>query len=741
MTTEINIPRAAIHVGDDKKTYSAAKGAEAERRGWDEQRYHLKNLEKEKNNHYDFSRKKLNFEITKGGKIVSPGANPVPIHERLMKRHDELGFKPYMDKNHPNVVSDNSPNSLVEMIFSGDHETLYKLAFGNQKVDVENLDADNSHAYLEKGIIDWALDTYNFCCRKWGEDNIIGFDVHCDETSIHIHVLTVPVEQVKKRGRATFAFIKNDDPSVSISNKVWKKLPPEEQALYTHTEKEKDCVERVSYAKVWGESRKEKKAYLKQLHTDYHDQVGYKYGLARGIDEDELTEEERRARKHMNKVQLEAERQAKLAVAQSLEEKERLEQVNEGIKNENATLALEKEQVWHEKEEAEKALDDIKEYAALAIVDRKELRFPLLNLKKPLEEAKKGVEKEFSEPIPALLGQKKWREDRITNINDIIDGLADAVKQEQETKNDLQRKENERMYTYYMQNLKVLIEQNKGLKNENDKQQAENTKVKAENEKVKLRISQLDENAIERMRKQKDSVIGQLNERITSISSENKQLSDELKNQRKEYNGLVERFNTVLSEPEMKEAWTRVKARKERDEREAAVREREARLQEQLKRERHHNILNKFVCEAQSSIQAFALTQRHQFNESECKFMYFGIIAQCIKEGLSPSDATQREKATKHLTDGIQWGDVWQETARSAVSNWVRMYAAKADFNDSVTDYVLSFVDHMSCSQESYESLMGSNGCADQLTNWDGSQKQGLSATQTPIRKQGWPKR
>ena len=28
MTTEINIPRAAIHVGDDKKTYSAAKGAE-----------------------------------------------------------------------------------------------------------------------------------------------------------------------------------------------------------------------------------------------------------------------------------------------------------------------------------------------------------------------------------------------------------------------------------------------------------------------------------------------------------------------------------------------------------------------------------------------------------------------------------------------------------------------------------------------------------------------------------------
>lgn len=34
----------------------------------------------------------------------------------------------------------------------------------------------------------------------------------------------------------------------------------------------------------------------------------------------------------------------------------------------------------------------------------------------------------------------------------------------------------------------------------------------------------------------------------------------------------------------------------------------------------------------------------------------------------------------------------------------------------------------MSCSAENYVSLMGSNGCADQLINWDGTKKRGLAA-------------
>ena len=49
---ERNIPRAAIHVGTDKKSFSYQVGNEAERRGWDEKRYQLKNADIDKNNHY-----------------------------------------------------------------------------------------------------------------------------------------------------------------------------------------------------------------------------------------------------------------------------------------------------------------------------------------------------------------------------------------------------------------------------------------------------------------------------------------------------------------------------------------------------------------------------------------------------------------------------------------------------------------------------------------------------------------
>ena len=68
-----------------------------------------------------------------------------------------------------------------------------------------------SHIKLMPAIYEWAKDTYQFCCRIWGEENIIGFDVHCDETGVHAHALTVPVEQVKKRGRIGSQHVNKDN--------------------------------------------------------------------------------------------------------------------------------------------------------------------------------------------------------------------------------------------------------------------------------------------------------------------------------------------------------------------------------------------------------------------------------------------------------------------------------------------------------------------------------------------------
>ena len=68
---------------------------------------------------------------------------------------------------------------------------------------------------------------------------------------------------------------------------------------------------------------------------------------------------------------------------------------------------------------------------------------------------------------------------------------------------------------------------------------------------------------------------------------------------------------------------------------------------------------------------------------------------------------------------------------QECVTNWTKLFATnEVQFTDSAIDNFLAFVDHLSCSADTYVSLGGSNGCADQLTNWDGTQKVGLG-TQT----------
>ena len=665
---ERNIPRAAIHVGTDKKSFSSQVGNEAERRGWDEKRYQLKNADIDKNNHYNYSRKRLNFEIVKGGKTVPLGSQSVPLHERLQHRLDELGFKPYMDAKRPDQVSRNSPNCTVGIIFSGDHDVLNRLAFGDQNIDTSDPNADHSKVVLQKGIYDWALDTYRFACEKWGEENVIGFDVHCDETSIHAHVQTVPVEQVRKRGRIGSKYIHKDNPEKVLSTKEWRALPKEERDNYTKSEATKGVVEKVSYAKVWGERAKDKSQYLSQLHTDYYNKVGHKYGLARGFSYDELSEEEKRGRKHKNKVVLEAERQAKVA------------------------------------------LDRVEKYAVLALIDKKELTIPFLNIKAPVQEAMNAVKKELAIPIPALIGQKTWREERVNNINAAIKALVAAINAERDKQNEDVRKSVNKTYTYYMQNLNKQIEENKSLRAENDA-------LKAENAKVKQRISQLDEKAVDRVTTQLDYA----KEELASSKIYNAALQEKC-------NELKERWNAIWQEPEMTDAWKQVEARKEREMNEKATLKAEAERERQARQSRYIGVLDKFINEGHGALSSFAKTERINFDEKEAASIYYGIMASAAKHYIGLDSKAGIESAAKKFLSDMPWRG-FTDFQQECITSWTKLFATnEVQFTDNAIDYFLAFVDHMSCSADTYVSLGGSNGCADQLTNWDGTQKIGLGS-------------
>lgn len=646
-------------------------GNEAERRGWDENVYRLKNADKEKNNHYNFSRKNLNFEIVKDGKIVPLGSNPVPLHERIQMRLEELGFKPYMDARHPDQVSKNSPNCTVGMIFSGDHDVLYNLAFGNQRIDTANPDADHSHIVLQQGIYKWAKDTYDFACRKWGEENIISFAVHCDETSIHAHVQTIPVEKVKKRGRIGSKYVNKNNPDIVLSTKEWRALPKEERDNYTKQTASKDYIECVSYAKVWGETRKAKSEYLSQLHTDYHNEVGRKYGLARGIPYNELSEEEKRGRRHKNKVVLEAERQAKAA------------------------------------------LDKVEKYAVLATIDKQELTFPLLNIKTPVQEAMDAVKKELAIPIPALIGQKTWREERTTNINDAIKALVTAINVERDKQNNGIRASVNKTYTYYMQQLNKLIVENKALRNENDT-------LKAENTEVKQRISQLDENAVRQVTTQKDAVIESLNTQLVSKNEDITKLKTDYNTLWEKYKILVLQWNDLTKQLEIIETVKRVEERKEQ--------EAEAKREEQARQDIYQGVLDRFINEGHEQLKIFSQSSRIDFYEKEAQAIYYGIMTTATKSNIALRSPQGAIFAVERFLASMDWNGCGNYR-RECVAHWTKLFATdEVVYTEPIIQNFLSFIDYMSCSADTYVSLGGSNGCADQLTNWDGTQKLGLEA-------------
>ena len=527
-------------------------------------------------------------------------------------------------------------------------------------------DADHNHIVLRQGIYKWAKNTYDFVCCKWGEENIISFAVHCDETSIHAHVQTIPVEKVKKRGRIGSKYVNKNNPDIVLSTKEWKALPKEERDNYTKQTASKDYVECVSYAKVWGETRKAKSEYLSQLHTDYHNEVGRKYGLARGIPYNELSEEEKRGRRHKNKVVLEAERQAKAA------------------------------------------LDKVEKYAVLATIDKQELTFPLLNIKTPAQEAMDAVKKELAIPIPALIGQKTWREERTTNINDAIKALVTAINVERDKQNYGIRASVNKTYTYYMQQLNKLIIENKALQNENDT-------LKAENTEVKQRISQLDENAVRRVTVQKDAVIESLNTQLASKNEDITKLKTDYNTLWKKYKILVLQWNDLRKLPEINEAVKRVE---ERNEKEA-----EAKREEQARQDRYQDVLDRFINEGHEQLKAFSQSSRIDFYEKEAKAIYYGIMATATKSNIALRSPQGAKFAVERFLASMDWNGCGNYR-RECVAHWTKLFATdEVVYTEPIIQNFLSFIDYMSCSADTYVSLGGSNGCADQLTNWDGTQK------------------
>ena len=672
-----NIPRAAIHVGAPAKSFSASEGYEPERRGWDEKTYQLKN--QDTNNHYDFSRMHLNFEINSQGEIVPLGSNPVPLHERLQKRLNKLEFKPYMDKNNPLGISDNSPNCTVGIIVSGDHDVLTRLAFGDQGVDF-TLQKSNAHVVLKQGIKDWALDTYHWACDRWGAENIIGFDVHLDETTPHIQIQTIPVAKTKARGRASAKYVHKDDKSKVLSHKEWKKLPEEIRSNFIRTEDERREKECVSYASVWGKDKYAVGKTYYQMHTDYYNEVGRKYGLERGDDIAMLPGEERRERVHKSKDVLEAERQAKEAIIKSQMEHERLEGQKE-------KMAGEVQDMKRQKEKLEGNISQLEDYAAALDIKEEDLIVPTLKTNPLVKNAWDAIKTELEKPIPAF-GQKEWREERRKAIKGILTNLQTALMQAKEVQKQNILKLGKALYNKAMQNVRAIIEQNKQLQKENDR-------LTEENDVLRKRIASIDENAINRLRNQKDAEIKELQERLGKAESEAVRSGNIASRERERADKAESQIKEVLGISEIKKIWE-------------AIQQNKCNFNRQL---------NQWIDDALKAIAHFAAYEKNvHFSEQQSSSISMGIIAKAFKSGLDVTDDTARLQATQNLLDEVDWSET-SSYKQDLTRHWTEMFSQDMTISQTMMEALT-----LAAGGRGGISTAG-GGSSSELTNWDGTKK------------------
>ena len=152
------------------------------------------------------------------------------------------------------------------------------------------------------------------------------------------------------------------------------------------------------------------------------------------------------------------------------------------------------------------------------------------------------------------------------------------------------------------------------------------------------------------------------------------------------------------------------------------------------KQDRYQNILNRFIAEGRAALRAFALTTRTNFNDKEAASIYYGIMAVAHKMELSLATKEGITSAVNNFLSGVSWRDCSKFNVE-CVTSWTHLFAERdVTYGPSIIDNFISFVDYMSCSAETYTSLGGSNGCANQLTNWDGTKILGLVS---PTKKKG----
>lgn len=435
------------------------------------------------------------------------------------------------------------------------------------------------------------------------------------------------------------------------------------------------------------------------MHTDYYNKVGHKYGLERGDDIAMLPGEERRERVHKSKAVLEAERQAKDAIARNQMKNERLEGQKEKMAGEVQNMKKQKEsleeqndklegEIHHKKQHKEKLegnISQLEDYAAALDIKEEDLIVPTLKTDPLVKNAWDAIKTELEKPIPAF-GQKEWREERRKAIKTILTNLQTALMQAKEAQKGDILKLGKALYNKAMQNVRAIIEQNKQLLKENGR-------LTEENDFLRKRIALMDENAITRLRDKKDAEIKELQERLGKAESGVVRSGNKAYSEHQRAENAESQVREMLDIPEIKKIWESIQQKKE-----AFLRQ-----------------IDKWIEDGVAAIRDYADGKENDFQPKQGNSVAWGIIAEAFKYGLDPTDEKQRRMAAAYLLEKVSWTGITDSKANLTALRTRQLCDAMMVTKDLMENLLLA------AGGRGGISIGG--GSYGELTNWDGTKK------------------
>ena len=360
-------------------------------------------------------------------------------------------------------------------------------------------------------------------------------------------------------------------------------------------------------------------------------------------------------------------------------QKESLEEQNDKLES----AIQNKEQ---HKEKLEGNISQLEDYAAALDIKEEDLIVPTLKTDPLVKDAWNAIKEELGKPIPAF-GQKEWREERRKAIKVILTEMQTALMQAKEAQKGDILKLGKALYNKAMQNVRAIIEQNKQLLKENGR-------LTEENDVLRKRIASMDENAIIRLRNQKDAEIKNLHERLDKAESETVRSGNMAYSEHQRADEAKSQIKEMLDIPEIKKIWVCI----------------------QQNKKAFWQQIEQWIGNAITAIRDYAFSKYNDFQPKEGNTIAWGIVAEAFKRGLDPTDDKQRKTATNHLLEKVSWSGMTPFKADLTATRTRQLCDAMTVTKDLMANLLLAAGGRSGIS-------IGGGGSNGELTNWDGTKK------------------